>query len=288
MADLAQIVGGLLRDLAKARFGSDLYARDVARYYEQDGLLRRFPVPRPEVSEVEIDLKFLVGSIELEPTQHELTEATLATVYEPFAAGITTAVIDALGDEIRTTIREEELHLPSSIQEKAGRTWVMIDVRKAVLKRLLDAWGRVAEERGPDDVRELARKVREKVDEELMRDLEPGEAERKEEQQAAQQRKDAGDVRASRTAKEIVQATLDASAPRIEELVKRLADELATASAGRGDCRVNVEVGHDRVSPTPEGAISTIRVKATIRNYVWTQVQSQHGDNDVWYALNAE
>jgi hypothetical protein len=287
MPDLAQIVGGLLRDLAKARFGSDLYARDVARYYEQDGLLRRFPVPRPEVTEVEIDLKFLVGTVDLEPTQHELTEATLATVYEPYAAGITTAVIDALGHEISETIRKADFHVPSAIEAKAGRTWVQINVRKAVLKTLLDAWGRIAEPRGPTDVRELATHVREKVRKGLAGDLELGESEREDEEKRARQRKDAGDTRTSRTADELVESTLEASSSQIEGLIGRLADELAKASAGRGDCRVNVEVGHGTLSQAPGTAISTIRVKASVRNYVWTQIATEKGEQH-WYALNPE
>ena len=63
MADLQQIVGAILRDLAKARFSSDIYSRSIARYYENDLLLRRFSVPRADIEEVEVDLKFSIAEV---------------------------------------------------------------------------------------------------------------------------------------------------------------------------------------------------------------------------------
>lgn len=284
MADLAQVVGGLLRDLAKARFGSDLYARDVARYYEQDGLLRRFPVPRPEVTEVEIDLKFQVGSVDPEPTQHELTEATLATVHEPFASRITIAVMDGLRQALERTLREG-LQVAPSVRKKAGRTWVLIDVRKAALKVLLDAWGRAAEPRRPEDLDRLTAQLRTALADQLARDLEPTDAERQEDERQAHAAPQPG--KGPRSARDLAGAALEGAGAQVQELVKRLAAELAQASAGRGDCRVNVEVGHDRLSAAPPGALSSIRVKATVKNYVWTQVSAEKGDTH-WYALNPE
>lgn len=284
MPDLSQVVGALLRDVAKARFGSDLYARDVARYYEQDGLLRRFPVPRPEVTEVEIDLKFQIGSIAPEPTQHELTEATLATIHEPFAHRVTLAILDALGAELERKTREPQLRVAPSVEHKAGRTWVVIDVRKAVLKALLDAWGRAGDARTAEDAVRLAAKVRSAVAAQLARDLEPTDAERAADERA-QPPPPAGP--AARTVRDLTGATLDRARPQVEDLLKGLADELARASGGRGDCRVDVEVGHDRLSQAAEGALSSIRLKATVRNYVWTQVATEKGEQH-WYALNPE
>ncbi|HET9596924.1 MAG TPA: hypothetical protein VFP65_15150 [Anaeromyxobacteraceae bacterium] len=269
MADLSQVVGGLLRDLAKARFGSDLYARDVARYYEQDGLLRRFPPPRPEITEVEIDLKFLVGAVDLDATQHDLSEAILATVYEAYADRVTIAVVDAL----------QRQPLPPDMGANARRGFVRIDVRKRVLKAMLDTWGRVAKPRPPPEVAQLAGKLAQELNEVLPGDLAWRESSTHEPPSDDTSRRD--------EAAKLAKAALDASAEEVRRHLAELASELVKASEDRADCRVEVEVGHERLSQAAPGAVSSIRVKAAIRNYVWTQVATEKGDQ-AWYALNPE
>ena len=58
MPKLHQIVGTILRDIAQSRVYSDIYSYEISLHYEKDSLLRQFPVPRTEISELELDLKF--------------------------------------------------------------------------------------------------------------------------------------------------------------------------------------------------------------------------------------
>lgn len=271
MADLAQFVNALLRDVAKARFGSDLYARDVARYYESDGLLRRFPVPRTEVSEVEFDVKFLVDALQLETTQHELTEATLATIFEPHTDRIAAAIIDAA----MSRAGEEE-------RRRLGSAPARIDLRQAVLKWLTEHWGRPLDATAKPDVAGAVEALRSEAKKFVQDELRPKEKERA-----------AAEALADAVAKEV----------RLEPLLGALRDELERARAHRGDCRVEVVISGDRLQQAQAAAISTIRVKASVRNYVWTQVE-RHGETEpaaeaggpeapqgqarVWRALNAE
>lgn len=274
MPDLAQLVNALLRDVARARFASDLYARDVARYYEADGLLRRFPVPRPELAEVEFDLKFLVDGFQLEPTQHELAEATRATVLEPYADRITGTIVEAAEAQLGQEPVERQAWARSVTSASAR-----IDLRQAVLKVLTDRFGR-STGAPPPDLERIGVALRATARAFVRGHLHPAEAQR--------------------AAAEAL-AESAAGAAHLAPILLALQDELARAAADRGDCRVEVTVAGDRLAQAAAGTISSVRVKAAIRNYVWTQVEAPadaaptHEDGKpseparpVWRALNAE
>lgn len=58
MPKLHHIVGTILKDIAQSRVYSDIYSYEVSVHYEKDSLLRQFPVPRTEVKELELEMKF--------------------------------------------------------------------------------------------------------------------------------------------------------------------------------------------------------------------------------------
>ncbi len=64
MAELNAIVGTILRELAQARYMSDTYSRHLSKIYERDSMLRMFPVPRAEINEIDLSLKFAIANIE--------------------------------------------------------------------------------------------------------------------------------------------------------------------------------------------------------------------------------
>jgi hypothetical protein len=68
VADLNTVLGAILRDVAQARVMSDLFSRNVSVEYQQDAVLRAFPVPRIDVVQATIDLRFAVSGIEQRPT----------------------------------------------------------------------------------------------------------------------------------------------------------------------------------------------------------------------------
>lgn len=63
MATFENVLGSILRDIGEARVSSDIYARDASFAYQKDPVLRRFPVPRVDISELEVDLKFSISDI---------------------------------------------------------------------------------------------------------------------------------------------------------------------------------------------------------------------------------
>lgn len=62
-AEMYEVVAAILRDIAQARYTSDIYSSLISRDYERDEILRLFPVPRSEIKEFEIDLNFSIFDI---------------------------------------------------------------------------------------------------------------------------------------------------------------------------------------------------------------------------------
>jgi hypothetical protein len=63
MAELTEVIGSVLRDVARARATSDAFSREVSREYLDDEILRMFPVPRVEIGGVEVDVGFVVAEV---------------------------------------------------------------------------------------------------------------------------------------------------------------------------------------------------------------------------------
>ncbi|MCK4783042.1 MAG: hypothetical protein KAV87_04775 [Desulfobacteraceae bacterium] len=96
MAQLHQIIGAILRDIAQARVTSDIYSREVSLYYEQDSLLRTFPIPRSEIREVNIDLRFAISEVTVDLGRTEEREARIARIFERYSERIVEDVFDNL------------------------------------------------------------------------------------------------------------------------------------------------------------------------------------------------
>ena len=63
MAELKEVLGAILVDIAKARVASDICTRDVSLEYAKDPILSEFPVPRVEIKEASIELKFAINEV---------------------------------------------------------------------------------------------------------------------------------------------------------------------------------------------------------------------------------
>lgn len=68
MAKLKEVIGKILNDITKAQALSDTYSRDLKSSYREDPFLKLLSVPRTEIKDVTIDLKFAIlrGEQELE------------------------------------------------------------------------------------------------------------------------------------------------------------------------------------------------------------------------------
>lgn len=67
MAELQDLIGSILRDISHSRVMSDLYSREVSLYYENDAMLRHFSVPRADISDIELELKFAFEELKSQP-----------------------------------------------------------------------------------------------------------------------------------------------------------------------------------------------------------------------------
>lgn len=60
MGQLKQIVGAMLADITQARVISDVYYRNLGPLYQEDPVLKLLSVPRTDIKEVTLTLKFAV------------------------------------------------------------------------------------------------------------------------------------------------------------------------------------------------------------------------------------
>jgi len=154
VAELNDVLGAILRDVAQARVTSDLFSRSVSLDYREDEILSGFPVPRVEVMQATIDLKFAVNDVERrEVDPRAIMRARLGT----FAADLARQVYSDLiatnprGEELEDVIRTKgltiEARLPVAIERTVvanlGDLEAAIDLKPEALARKLQ--GEVAE-----------------------------------------------------------------------------------------------------------------------------------------------
>jgi hypothetical protein len=103
MAELNDVLGAILRDIAQARVTGDLFSRNASLDYRRDELLRGFPVPRVEIKEASVQLRFAVSSVERRETD---PRAVIQAQIAPFATRLGR---QAYSDLIETDPRGDEL-----------------------------------------------------------------------------------------------------------------------------------------------------------------------------------
>jgi hypothetical protein len=77
MAKLKQVIGAILCDINRARAISDAYSRDLKASYREDPFLKLLDVPRTDIKEMTIDLKFAILS-----DQDDVISTNKVTIYE--------------------------------------------------------------------------------------------------------------------------------------------------------------------------------------------------------------
>lgn len=266
MADLQQIVGAILRDIAQARFSSDVYSRELSRYYEQDPLLRRFPVPRTEISEVDLDLKFTVTGMERSEDGGAGDESSTATAFTRAAYRITQRFFDALA---RTLREADDVRLEDDpwrgLLELVERTSPRIDCQQDVLEHLERNQGHLISD-GQLDRAALGRGLRALLTEFIDRVLLP---------RAGMQAGEAPVLRAAVEGGDALTDELDELAAAVERALLR--------SGGR---QVEVEVTAAYLREVPAEVISSLRIKADVQNYMWSEVGEV--DGRTWRKLSPE
>jgi hypothetical protein len=84
MAKLKQVIGAILSDLSKGQAISDAYSRDLKTSYREDPVLKLISVPRTEIKNVTIDLKFAILKGEKDTISNDKLLESKVVIYENF------------------------------------------------------------------------------------------------------------------------------------------------------------------------------------------------------------
>ena len=275
MADLQQIVGAILRDLAKARFGSDLYSRSIARYYENDYLLRKFPVPRSEIEEVEIDLKFSISDILDSDVNAESREANVAFMLERTVERLVATFLD-VGRQLMEKPEHGQIarKLADDLSKGFNSATIRIELRQGVLRYFIESYTYLISNDGRFNhelaLTELKRPFRWSL---------------------YNYRKQRVDDEGEPEHRALIDAldglyTLVAKDEAFIEVVKSLEGSIANIWQKSHDARLEVEVDGHKLAEMSDAAISSLRIKAVVRNHVWTEVKV--GDRETQRSLTSE
>ena len=258
MAELQQILGSIFRDIAQARVTSDMYSRNISKYYEQDPLLRRFPLPRTDIDEVEVDLKFVMTGLEETSEQDEGRESSTATVYTKLARDISDSFFENILEA-----SNKYANFSSETSKRLSGFEHRIYLSQSLLLYFQRNRGALIKE-GKFDLREARNDIEQllktRFDEML------------------------GDSGLDESQLAKLEKTVF-SKLNVESLLKSIKKIVEKNHRGDVDLKAAIEVSVDKLAEAPEAAISSIKVKAQVRNYIWSKVEHE---GETWRSLNPE
>ena len=279
MAELHEIIGGVLRDLAQSRIASDIHSREASLAYQKDPILRKFPVPRVDIKEAEVDLRFAVANIERQD-EIEFTEGVdylaakrtqlLARVFERYSSEISEQVADDYYKELKEIVadyRQSQRENKNQIDELWQSSQLQINsrsFRESIAEIVLDELESYTQEQineklilkdvhEKNSVKKILDAVKEylaeEVDEELLSVL---------------------------TDKENTRVFLEVN-KTIQRKIREMKNTILWLSQDDLGVNIDVDVSAERLeNKTPE-LVSSIKLKVDIRNYVWTQTEERDG-----------
>jgi hypothetical protein len=146
MPKLSEIVGGLMRDLARSHVVADAQTRDVFESYKKDPVLTHFPVPRVTITQATMKLKFAIKE------------------HAPPPAGVDPKEYqDLVGKSIRERVVPEFLATIGRLDNKEVTTRYRERVDKAGLHTRIAPETIVSEERLPQLEKDMAALLLEQV-----------------------------------------------------------------------------------------------------------------------------
>ncbi|MEQ9814197.1 MAG: hypothetical protein RLO50_15565 [Azospirillaceae bacterium] len=256
MADLQQIVGAILRDLAKARFSADLYSRSISRYYEGDALLRKFPVPRGEIEEVELDLKFTIAEVSASHVDGGTREANTAVVLERGVERLVATFMDVareFTDSSDNTGMRDRLH--DVLGRGFNSTVLRVELRQQLMRFFIDNYPQLIDDEGrfaaADALSGMARPMGWAF------------ADHRREGYSAD---DVGEAMAP-----VFDHVLGDD--RFRSALEALGEPIAAVWRDYSDTRLDVAVDGPTLSELADSAVSTLKIKASVRNMVWAEVK---------------
>ena len=258
MADLHQIFGAILRDIAKARFSADLYSRSIARYYESSDLLRKFPVPRADIDEVDIDLKFSISDVQTSGVNNESQEANSAVLFERAVDRLVSIFLNIAYERERddTSLRETR---EKYVSKGFGSRFLRVEARLTTLRYFIDSYPDFIDDAGNFKIAEVLKNLERPFRWAL-------------EQYAHDEYRDPGEPRTQMKSDlhGVTQGVVDT--PQIKQAVEAMEEPLRRIWAQNSDARLEILVEGSQLAQLTDAAISSVRVKAVVKNMIWTEV----------------
>lgn len=238
MAELTQVLGTILKDVAQSRVISDTFSRDISVDYANDPILINFPVPRVEIKQASIALKFAVNAVEQKlPDTDSIVHGYIAR-YAPVLAQQVferTVLENPNKEQLLAMLEEKQTDLQGQLAEKTEGLLVesaktLLSQPEAVSKQLQGMIQQVLREDSA-----LWNALRKGI---LVRDL-----------------------------NQIIEKLTTAAVSALKQQI-----EQAVGSAGRQGVSVDVAVSRGELLDLPEAILSHVNIVAEIRNYEWTTV----------------
>lgn len=235
MAELRDVLGSILRDVSTSRVASDLFTRDVSAVYRDDPQLRGFPVPRIEIREATIDLKFAVLEIEEAETKGttisgDSLKAHLTNLVGPVLEG------SVFVGDLEKNLLERGLTPEIVAAQIVGHVAEAVGARPQLLGQILN-----------QEPTELAATVEESL-------RATGEVWSVVESM--------GRIRA------VNKGLRDELRPRMADLAASLRAE---AHAPRADLKLKVAITSHELTDVPPEKVSHVRIVTEIQNYIWSE-----------------
>jgi len=262
MPELYQVVGTILRDIAQARAISDLYSRDISRFYEADPVLRRFPVPRAEISEASFSIPFLIDEVKVDTHRRNARNARLSQVFENYGGNVVRVALKAL-----RTRTDDLKHRPGLSPEQVAALdrfearFLAEDYRNLLRSRLVRYF-----EENRDELLDKDDRFNEQMAVGQIRGFIEGLVGREPDLKRALDQFQA-DVQP------VEQEILAAVQSELNSMQQDITDAIERAQ----DFTVSVEINPEKIQAA-SGAVCSITVKSTIRNYTWSKVDDDTQD----------
>jgi hypothetical protein len=275
--ELYPLVGSAIRDVAQARFVADLYSRQISHTYERDSVLRRFPVPRAEIEEAEINLLFSVVSVEVDPARRQSRNAAIGSLFDQYSIKIVRGILDDLREALKPKPQNGGTAQGPSLDSFEKRV-ISAGNFELLAGRLLIYFN--------DNVEDVMRTSGAPKSDSRWADFENDEVKEGVFDQLDDDARNAAFYGLPEAAwTKAVKAVQDAHAWR--DLLDEMADAINAMRDKYPDCKIMVDIDPKTLG-APGANVSSIKIKASVKNYKWSKVDVDKGDLRNIRTLNPE
>ncbi len=274
MAQLKHVLGSILRALHESRISSDASAGQASRAYQEDKELRHFSVPRVDVSCVEIDLKFAVSGLKSALQAVPETKSIRGDIernqvidgkFQKFSARITEAAIEAFVHTVPRAILEE-LSNEVVARERLKLHWQRLkkkissgSFKKILIDKALQFFRKKQSDMVTDgflfDYKKASDPLKKFFVDALCRQID------------ATPLREHVDISTIRSGIETA----------VFKNMKEMRDELRLLGSSSEALEVTVDVATGELKDVDKEKISSIKVKAALKNYVWRRIEHPDG-----------